>query len=387
MTRCFCACRRKAWIGSPSGTPTSRCGWPNGSSGAGWSQAMPCRSGRRSRSGRSPSCPPAPSRCRTGSCRNWSRRWARSGSVHHVSSRSIDAELGEGTAEIPMQDARNGRIVEWLQRTERAHGFVLYEADPTPTVWTTRCLRQADRVVRVARAGAPAGLNAIEQQLLAPGSPSTPARQELVLLHARRRRADGNGSRWLAARPVDAHHHVAGRRDRALPPAGPAGVGTGRGHRLRRRRGAGLRSPRGGAGPRRRRDSHRRGRRHQHRFGRGLHVRHGLGPRPAHAEAPVLLLQTVDPPADDPVGLALLRPAPAAADHRRDPAAVGRRPVDSVLLGLHEPLAGDPGRAPAGPDHDRAPGQRLAPRHPAPDDPGQRPPRRRGTAEQPPRST
>jgi predicted acylesterase/phospholipase RssA len=129
------------------------------------------------------------------------------GSVHHVSSRSLDAELGEGTAEISMQDARNGRIVEWLQRTERAHGFVLYEADPTPTMWTTRCLRQADRVVRVARAAAPATLNAIEQQLLAPDSPSTPARQELVLLHAGRGVPAGT-ARWLAARPVAAHHHV-----------------------------------------------------------------------------------------------------------------------------------------------------------------------------------
>lgn len=129
------------------------------------------------------------------------------GSVHHVSSRSIDAELGEGTAEIPMQDARNGRIVEWLQRTERAHGAVLYEGDPVPTAWTTRCLRQADRVVLVARAGAPAGLNAIEQQLLAPGSPSTAARQELVLLHDTPGVPAGT-ARWLAARSVDAHHHV-----------------------------------------------------------------------------------------------------------------------------------------------------------------------------------
>lgn len=128
------------------------------------------------------------------------------GSVHHVSSRSLDAELGKGTSEIPMQDARNGRVVEWLQRTERAHGAVLYEADPAPTAWTTRCLRQADRVVLVARAGAPAGLNAIEQQL-APGSPSTAARQELVLLHDGPDVPTGT-ARWLASRSVDAHHHV-----------------------------------------------------------------------------------------------------------------------------------------------------------------------------------
>ena len=129
------------------------------------------------------------------------------GSVHHVTSRSIDTELGEGTADIALQDARNGRIVEWLQRTERAHGAVVYEADPGPSTWTTRCLRQADRIVRVARAGAPAGLNAIERELLSPGSPSTTARQELVLLHARAGVPTGT-ARWLAGRSVDAHHHV-----------------------------------------------------------------------------------------------------------------------------------------------------------------------------------
>jgi predicted acylesterase/phospholipase RssA len=106
-----------------------------------------------------------------------------------------------------MEDARNGRIVEWLQRAERAHGLVVYEADPEPTVWTTRCLRQADRVVRVARADAPPRLNAIEQQLLAPGSPSTTARQELVLLHHGAGLPTGT-DRWLAPRSLDAHHHV-----------------------------------------------------------------------------------------------------------------------------------------------------------------------------------
>ena len=130
-----------------------------------------------------------------------------SGSVHRVSSESIDRELGDGTAEIPLQDARNGRLVEWLQRTERAHDVVVYEADPAPTGWTTRCLRQADRVVCVARADAPAGLNEIERDLLARPSPATPARQELVLLHDGPELPTGT-TRWLATRAVDAHHHV-----------------------------------------------------------------------------------------------------------------------------------------------------------------------------------
>lgn len=129
------------------------------------------------------------------------------GSVYRVSSRSIDAELGEGTAETSLHDARNGRIVEWLQRLERSHRIVLYEADPTPTGWTTRCLRQADRIVRVARAHAPADLNGVERELLAAGGTATTVRQELVLLHQGPQRPRGT-DRWMAGRVVDAHHHL-----------------------------------------------------------------------------------------------------------------------------------------------------------------------------------
>lgn len=129
------------------------------------------------------------------------------GPVYRVSSRSIDAVLGEGTAETSLHDARNGRIVEWLQRLERSHRIVLYEADPTTTGWTTRCLRQADRVVRVARADAPAELNGIERKLLAPGGTATTVRQELVLIHQGPQRPRGT-ARWMAGWVVDAHHHV-----------------------------------------------------------------------------------------------------------------------------------------------------------------------------------
>ncbi|HET9441791.1 MAG TPA: patatin-like phospholipase family protein [Acidimicrobiales bacterium] len=130
------------------------------------------------------------------------------GPVLRVSSAFLDADLGEGTAQLPLQDARNGRVVEWLQRAERTHATVVYEADGGPTNWTRRCLRQADRVVRVAPSASAAGPNAVETDLLDGDRPETAARQELVLVHPAAETLPSGTGRWLSGRQVAAAHHV-----------------------------------------------------------------------------------------------------------------------------------------------------------------------------------
>ena len=129
------------------------------------------------------------------------------GSVIVLSSGAIDAALGEGMAQTPLADARNGQVVEWLQRNERSHGLVLYVADRGPTNWTRRCLRQADRVLLVAEADGASRPGPIEEELLGSDEQRV-ARRELVLVH-RRGTAEPSGSEaWLGIRAVTAHHHV-----------------------------------------------------------------------------------------------------------------------------------------------------------------------------------
>lgn len=129
------------------------------------------------------------------------------GSVIVLSSGALDAVLGQGMAQTPLADARNGQVVEWLQRTERAHRLVLYVTDPTPNDWTRRCLRQADRVLLVARTESGSGPGPIEKELLGADEQAV-ARRELVLVH-RRGTAEPSGSQaWLGTRAVSAHHHV-----------------------------------------------------------------------------------------------------------------------------------------------------------------------------------
>lgn len=125
-----------------------------------------------------------------------------------LSSGAVDADLGAGMAQTALADARNGQVVEWLQRCERAHGLVLYVADPEPTDWTRRCLRQADRVVLVADAEAVPGLGAIEEHLLGSDGLQSDARRELVLVHRRTASEPAGTAVWLASRALGAHHHV-----------------------------------------------------------------------------------------------------------------------------------------------------------------------------------
>jgi NTE family protein len=92
----------------------------------------------------------------------------------------------------------------WFHRIESANDFVVYVADPEPTTWTKLCVRQADALLMIARADAPAApwpVMPSDQQI------GAAARAELVLLHDERV-LEGAAKRWTAIVPGIAHHHV-----------------------------------------------------------------------------------------------------------------------------------------------------------------------------------
>ena len=47
----------------------------------------------------------------------------------------------------------SAELTAWLRRQEQAYSYVVYEADPTPSAWTERCLGIADRVLLTDLAG------------------------------------------------------------------------------------------------------------------------------------------------------------------------------------------------------------------------------------------
>ena len=97
-------------------------------------------------------------------------------------------------------------ISVWLNSLEVDSEFVFYVADPTPTEWTRKCIRQADLLLLVASAGAGTGINQCERLAC---SLHPPAARRLVLLHGARTDVAKGTSSWLRERDVAMHHHVA----------------------------------------------------------------------------------------------------------------------------------------------------------------------------------
>ena len=97
----------------------------------------------------------------------------------------------------------------WFHRIESVNDFVVYVADSAATAWTKLCMRQADALLLLARADAPA-----RPWPVMPGDAqrSAAARAELVLLNDGKV-VTGAAARWKALLPGLDHHHVCGPTD------------------------------------------------------------------------------------------------------------------------------------------------------------------------------
>ena len=79
------------------------------------------------------------------------------GSVVHDFTRGLAKALEALGRRVLIADSRNtDQSAEWFNAIEAKHDFVIYQADYEPSEWTRRCVRQADRLVLLATAGAPA---------------------------------------------------------------------------------------------------------------------------------------------------------------------------------------------------------------------------------------
>ncbi|HEX2190087.1 MAG TPA: cyclic nucleotide-binding domain-containing protein, partial [Longimicrobiaceae bacterium] len=131
------------------------------------------------------------------------------GPVLRLDAALVDARLAEdgisqawdGSPECP-------RLLSWLEAEEAAYRFVVYQAEPGPTPWTRRCMRQADRVLLVARADDDPAPGEAERALLGLEGRITDAHEVLVLLHPDGTRLPSGTRRWLEGRRVDEHLHL-----------------------------------------------------------------------------------------------------------------------------------------------------------------------------------
>jgi len=131
---------------------------------------------------------------------------ARGESTLRLGSADVDRLLAKpGIAQTGDDSVIHDAIVAWLSGQERDHGCLLLEADAGWTPWTRRCLRQADRVLIVARAGDDPAPGPLESALRDAGAH---ARRELVLIHDDATAMPAGTGAWLGPRELAAHHHV-----------------------------------------------------------------------------------------------------------------------------------------------------------------------------------
>ena len=95
----------------------------------------------------------------------------------------------------------------WLEGQAREHRHVVLELDAEPNPWSQLALRHADHVVLLAEAAASPSLGSTEAALFPDGATHAP--RTLLLLHPDRRRPPTGTARWLSARHVSSHLHLA----------------------------------------------------------------------------------------------------------------------------------------------------------------------------------
>src|SRR5262245_42795420 len=131
------------------------------------------------------------------------------GSTLHIGAADLDRLLGTpGLAQAPPDDPRASRVTSWIEQQERRYRFVVLEADATLSPWSARCVRHADRLVVVGRAGDDPTPGPDERALVGDDATSAVPATSLVLLHPAETRIPSGTARWLRPRRLLRHHHV-----------------------------------------------------------------------------------------------------------------------------------------------------------------------------------
>jgi predicted acylesterase/phospholipase RssA/CRP-like cAMP-binding protein len=155
-------------------------------------------------------------------------RLAAQGETLLLDARAFDERYGRpGAALVAVDDPLSFAVEVWLREMESRLRYLVLDGGAEWSPWLERCVRSADRIVLVAAAGDDATPGALEKRIAAL---RLPTRRELVLLHPAGQEAPAGAERWLAARAVDAHHHLragdAGDEERLARRLSGRGVGV-----------------------------------------------------------------------------------------------------------------------------------------------------------------
>jgi predicted acylesterase/phospholipase RssA/CRP-like cAMP-binding protein len=136
------------------------------------------------------------------------------GPTLYLNSDRLDTLVGKaGVAQTPEDHPTNFTLTSWLSEQETKHHYIVYQADHEWSEWTSRCVRQTDRTLIVARADSDPRLGRVETAI---EGMRAAGHKELVLLQPESRRRPYGTQAWLAPRDVVAHHHVRLRDDELM---------------------------------------------------------------------------------------------------------------------------------------------------------------------------
>jgi NTE family protein len=131
------------------------------------------------------------------------------GPTLHLTAAEVERRIAEaGIAQAWGTGSDSARLMAWLEAREVDHRFVVYQAEDGATAWTRRCMRQADRVLLVARADEDPGPGPVEQALAKVDDRATDAHEVLVLVYPDGGTRPSGTRKWLDVRQVREHVHL-----------------------------------------------------------------------------------------------------------------------------------------------------------------------------------
>lgn len=142
----------------------------------------------------------------SGLCAGLATELGVAGPAMRLDVRRVDAILGVGFADTPFSaQTRNRHLLAWLNGLEGRYRYLVYQGSGASDPWTTRCLRQADRILVAVDVEAEPGATPMLELLRDSG---VRAPVELVFMGRKRalHRPDIYG--WRALAGAEGHHHL-----------------------------------------------------------------------------------------------------------------------------------------------------------------------------------
>ncbi|MBC7817699.1 MAG: cyclic nucleotide-binding domain-containing protein, partial [Planctomycetaceae bacterium] len=118
-----------------------------------------------------------------------------------LTSQEVDGLMSvPGIAQAAENEPNDLRLRSWLSQKEQRYSVILFQADPTVTEWTKRCIRSTDEIIYVAEPDHASPGTAIAQEIEDQDLVhQTRRRRALMLLHRDDTVRPSNTKRWLTA--------------------------------------------------------------------------------------------------------------------------------------------------------------------------------------------